>query len=425
VLSDQAQDADWARDGKLAIVKAGDSYYSIEYPPGNTVYRSTGRLNDLRISPKGDWIAFAEHPVPLDDGGQIIVVDTSSKESRVISSGWESIEGLAWHPSGREVWFTAATSGIERSLMAATLDGHVRTVAQVPGGMELQDVSASGKVLIDRSTERMVMMLGSLDEDGQKDISWLDWSRAVGISADGRCVLFDESGGGGGAAYSVFIAEHGSATPRRIGTGRAMDLSPDGRWALAQDSGDATKLTLISTDGLRHEPVQSGGIAYRWAKFIPGRLEMVFAGSYANQPLRLYKQLLPNGPVTLILSDGSVDTPVLSPDGRLAVAADEKGMVEIDLLQGKERKIPLSKHGYPVIFSGSDEVVLSSVQDRTITLNRLILSTGRITPYKRIEMTEAPGITETLPIYISRNLQTFVYSRVQSLSNLFVVSGWK
>jgi hypothetical protein len=78
-----------------------------------------------------------------------------------------------------------------------------------------------------------------------------------------------------------------------------------------------------------------------------------------------------------------------------------------------------------VIFSGSDEVVLSSVQDRTITLNRLILSTGRITPYKRIEMTEAPGITETLPIYISRNLQTFVYSRVQSLSNLFVVSGWK
>lgn len=426
VLSDHAQGADWAGDGKLAIITADDSYSSIEYPPGNTLYRSTARLNDLRISPNGDWLAFAEHPVPSDDGGQIAVLNVSSKESRVISSGWESIEGLAWQPSGREVWFTAATSGIERSLMAATLDGHVRPVAQIPGGMELQDVSASGKVLIDRSTERMMMMLGNLDRDGQKDISWLDWSRAVAISADGQSVLFDESGGGGGAAYSVFITETGSTTPRRIGTGRAMDLSQDGRWALAQDSSDATKLTLISTDNGRHQPVQSGGIAYRWARFIPGQLGMVFAGSYANQPLRLYKQLLPNGPVTLISADASMDAPVLSPDGRLAVTADPvKGIVAIDLLHGHERKLPLTRPAYPVVFSGNDEVVTSSVQNRTIVLSRLILSTGALIPYKRIEMTDAPGITETLPVYISRNLHTLVYSRVQSLSNLFVVSGWK
>lgn len=355
-----------------------------------------------------------------------MVLDTSSREARVISSGWESIEGLAWHPSEREVWFTAATSGIERSLMAATLDGHVRIVAQIPGGMELEDVSTSGKVLIDRSTERMMMLLGRLDGGEQKDISWLDWSRAVAISADGGSVLFDESGDGGGAAYSVFIFQPGAAAPRRIGTGRAMDLSPDGRWALAQDSSDAAKLTLISTDHAHQEPVRGSGIAYRWARFIPGQLGIIFAGSYVNQPLRLYKQVLPNGPVTLIASEATPAVPVLSPDGRLAVSADEtKALLVLDLLHGREHKVPISTRAYPVVFTGNDEVLMSSVRDRTITLTRLTLSTGQVTPYKRIEMTDAPGITETLPLCVARNLDTFVYSRVQSLSSLFVVSGWK
>jgi DNA-binding winged helix-turn-helix (wHTH) protein len=426
VVSENAKDADWGLDGRPAIITEEGSFYAIQYPPGQTLYRSTARLSDLRICPNGKRIAFAEHPVPLDDGGRVMIVDVSSKEPRAISSGWESIEGLAWPPSERELWFTAATSGIDRSLMASTFDGRIRTVAQMPGGMELRDISPSGNVLIDRSSERMTMTLGSLNRAVQEDISWLDWSRAIAISDDGETVLFDESGGGGGAAYSVFIDRIGSETPRRIGSGRAMDLSPDARWVLAQDAQDPTRLTLISADGAKSEPVQSGGIAYRWLRFVPGQQDIVFAGSYPNQPQRLYRQRLPDGPVTLVLPDAPSHSVVLSQDGRLAVAADGAGGIAvIDLLHGSKRVIPLAKPVYPVVFTRSDEVLMSSVEGRTITLDKWKLSTGRLTPYKRIEMTDTPGVLETLPVYVSRNLRSFVYSRVQSLSNLFVVSGWR
>jgi DNA-binding winged helix-turn-helix (wHTH) protein/Tol biopolymer transport system component len=425
VISDHAKEADWAPDGRAAIITTDSSYYSLQYPPGHTLYRSTARLSDLRVSPKGDRIAFAEHPVALDDGGRVMSVDVSSKETRALSSGWDSIEGLAWPASEREVWFTAAKSGIERSLMAAALDGHIRTVAQMPGGMELRDISPSGKVLIDRSTQRMTMTLGSLNRAVQEDISWLDWSRAVAISADGESVLFDESGGGGGAAYSVFIDRTGSEAPQRIGSGRAMDLSPDGRWVLAQDAQNPAGLTLISADGTRSQPVQGAGISYRWLKFLPGNQDIVFAGSYPNQPRRLYKQHLADGRVTLVLSDAPSYPAVLSADGRTAVSVDDGRIVVIDLQRGSKRAVPLAKPVYPVVFSGKDEVLMSHVEGRTIMLDKWTPSTGRLTPFERIEMTEAPGILETLPIYVSSNLRSFVYSRVQSLSNLFVVTGWK
>ena len=36
-----------------------------------------------------------------------MLVDRSG-QLRTISSGWESLEGLAWAPSGKEIWFSAA-----------------------------------------------------------------------------------------------------------------------------------------------------------------------------------------------------------------------------------------------------------------------------------------------------------------------------
>jgi hypothetical protein len=139
----------------------------------------------------------------------------------------------------------------------------------------------------------------------------------------------------------------------------------------------------------------------------------------------LYKQHLADGRVALVLSDAPSYPAVLSADGRTAVSVDDGRIVVIDLQRGSKRAVPLAKPVYPVVFSGKDEVLMSHVEGRTIMLDKWTPSTGRLTPFERIEMTEAPGILETLPIYVSSNLRSFVYSRVQSLSNLFVVTGWK
>jgi len=424
VISERAKQADWSRDGRLAIVTADGSNYSIEYA-GQTIYRSASRLDNLRVSPSGDRIAFVEHPVPMDDAGRVMVVD-SFKQARVLSAGWGSVAGLAWHPSGREVWFTAAASGVERSLFAVTLAGHLRTVAQMPGGMELRDIDSSGRVLIDRSTQHMSMMLGSFEGGVQRDISWLDWSRAVAMSADGKSILFDESGSGGGADYVVFIEHAGSDTPKRIGEGRAMDLSSDGRWALAQDAHDETKLMLISADGATHQPVQGDGIEYRWAKFLPGARDILFSGAYPNQSPHLYEQRLPDGPVALVSKEPAPDSVVLSSDGRRAVAPEDDGHIAlIDLTRHRKRIVPLARPVHPIAFSGNDEVLTSNVHARTIAFELLNLNSGRLKPYARIEMPDSTGIVENLPVYVSGDLRSYVYSRLQSLSSLFVVSGWK
>ncbi len=205
----------------------GDGVFSIEYPLGHRLYTSKGWINDVRVSPLGDKVAFAEHPIYGDDAGQVVVVETSGK-ARVLSRGWGSLEGIAWHPKEREVWFTAARSGVERALMAVDMNGRTRQVAQIPGGMQLRDIAAaSGKVLIARATQRMIMFLGDLNKQSVEDISWLDWSRPVSMTPDGKNILFDESGSGGGKQYSVFIYRTAARSAERIGDGRAMDLSKD------------------------------------------------------------------------------------------------------------------------------------------------------------------------------------------------------
>jgi hypothetical protein len=52
-------------------------------------------LSHLRFSPKGDRLAFIDHPLLGDDGGTISVIDLSGKKS-VLTDRWASAFGLAW-----------------------------------------------------------------------------------------------------------------------------------------------------------------------------------------------------------------------------------------------------------------------------------------------------------------------------------------
>ena len=172
------------------------------------------------------------------------MVASAAEGARCLSAGWESILGLAWQASGEEVWFTAATSGIDRKLRAVNLRGQVRQVAEMPGGMVLWDINRAGDVLIARPNSRLAMLSGSLRKGAARDVSLFDWSRSVAISADGRSVLFDESGEGGGRKHGAYLYDLDCNQAERIGNGRALDLSTDGNWALIQNTDNAETLWL-------------------------------------------------------------------------------------------------------------------------------------------------------------------------------------
>ncbi len=145
----------------------GDHKPRGEYPSGNVLYQSNGRISNIRFSPQGDKIAFMDHPVPWDNRGAVCVVDLAGKV-RTLSKEWESEQGVAWRPDGKEIWFTAIEKGTSLNLMAVTLTGKVRTVLDLPTGIALQDISSDGRVLVALNSKRLAMGFSTLG--GKEDV---------------------------------------------------------------------------------------------------------------------------------------------------------------------------------------------------------------------------------------------------------------
>ena len=176
----------------------------LEFPLGKVVYEADGWIGNLRVSPKGDVVAFIDHPQPRDDGGSVAMVDSAGKKT-VLSEGWDSIQGVAWSPKADEIWFSATRTGGDRSLYAVDLSGKVRLLARVPGELTLLDVSRDGTVLLTRGNDRAGMIGLAPGETKERDLSWLDWSVPSSLSPDGQMILFQEAGEGGGpSTLSIF-----------------------------------------------------------------------------------------------------------------------------------------------------------------------------------------------------------------------------
>src|SRR5262249_40938374 len=192
---------------------------------------TAGWISHPRVSPRGDLVAFLDHPQFGDDAGGVAIVDRSGKKT-TLARGFSTTQGLAWVPSGEEVWFTGAEEGSNRAIQAVTLAGRRRLLTRSPGVPTLFDVSAEGQALVAHSNERIRIV--ALTADGkERDLSWLDWSRGAMLSEDGETIVFTEEGEGGGPGYSVFLRKLDGSPAARLGEGEAIAVSRDGKWILA------------------------------------------------------------------------------------------------------------------------------------------------------------------------------------------------
>ena len=115
-LSDGVSFADWTPTGggRLAIVRQVASEHHLEYPSGHLVHRTGAALSHPRISPDGRRVALFEHPSFGDDRGSVVVIGSDGGRAPRAVGRLASVEGLAWSPDGREVWFTGALSASTR-----------------------------------------------------------------------------------------------------------------------------------------------------------------------------------------------------------------------------------------------------------------------------------------------------------------------
>jgi eukaryotic-like serine/threonine-protein kinase len=420
--------ADWSPDGNsLAVVHQVNGRHRLEFPLGKVIYEADGWIGNLRVSPKGNMVAFIDHPQPRDDGGSIAVIDSSGKK-RVLSEGWDSIQGVAWSPSGSEIWFSATRTGGDRSLYAVDLAGNVRLLARVPGELTLLDVSREGTVLLTRGNDRAGMIGLAPGETKERDLSWLDWSVPSSLSPDGKQILFQEAGEGGGPKYAIYIRGTDGSPAIRLGEGSGMSLSPDGKWALARQNTVPARLILLPTGVGEMRPVKDDGLNHTSAAWLPDGDHIVFSGIEAGHGMRLYVESISDSRPKAISEEGVAASTILSPGGDLVADIGPDGKIYLyPIAGGNPRLVPgVEPSEVPTGWS-EDGRELFVVQRGEIPakVTRVDIATGKRTLWKSLEPADSAGIDTIGRVLLSRDTKSYVYSYVRTLSDLYLVEGLK
>jgi eukaryotic-like serine/threonine-protein kinase len=418
--------ADWAPDSsKMAVIRYGNNPESIEYPRGKTLYQASGWLSDIRVSTSGSEVAFIEHPVLGDDGGNIMAIDGRGVH-HTLSAGWASADGLAWSPAGREVWFTAARSGLTRALYAADLSGKVRLIAAFPGTLTLCDISASGRVLISRE-QIHAMMTGLTDGSSkERDLSWFDYTNVEDMSADGRVILFEETGEGGGAHHAVYIRRANAPGAVRVGDGYAMAISPDGNWVVTKSDGDQTALNLVPLTPGQPRTLSGHGLVYNFVRFFSSGDRLLVCGTLGGSPWRLFVQALDGSAPVSLSPNAYLTHPAISHDGKWIAGVDaDQRLILLPVAGGEPRVIATGFSPTVLSWSRSDKTLLAQSDSVPAVLFRVDVETGRYKPWKEIAPFDLAGVSTIWPVVLSQDEHTMVYSFSRKLSELFVVDGWR
>jgi serine/threonine protein kinase/Tol biopolymer transport system component len=430
--------ADWAPDGNsLAVVRNVGGRDRLEFPIGKVLYETSGGwISYPRVSPKGDLVAFMDHPNQGDDGGSVAIVDLSGRKTE-LTREWYGTQGLAWSPDGREVWFTASELGLFHYITAVDLSGKQRLVTRVPGSLVVFDIWRDGRVLLARADRRREVMALYAGQTKERDLSWLDYSYPADLSADGKTLLFDEEGIGGGVqygnaqelTYAVYIRNTDGTPAIRLGEGGATALSPDQKWAIVQTPSSPEQLRLLPTGAGETQSLTNDSINHQWARWFPDGKRFVFSGNEPGKGVRLYTQEISGGKPKAISPEG-VDAVAfaISPDGQLVVGIgpDQKGYL-FSSAGGEPRIVAGMQPGdIPINWSeDAHSIFLYRTGEVPAKVYRLELAAGKKTVWKEIAPLDPTGVSTIGPILMTPDGKTYVYGFHRTLGDLYLVEGLK
>jgi Tol biopolymer transport system component len=428
-ILDEVQWADWAPNGEdLAVVRDVGGRNRLEFPIGKVLYETVGWISHPRISPKGDRIAFIDHPIPGDDAGSIAVVDLAGKKQN-LTSGWTTAQGLAWSARGEEIWFTAAEVGNIRGLHAVTLAGQQRVLTQVPGMLTLHDVWKDGRVLLARDYVRREVAGLETGENKERDLTWLDWSLPADLSPDGRTLLFYEAGEGGGAPYAVYLRKTDGSPAVRLGEGIALALSPDQKWVISTPLRSPGELILLPTKAGEPRLVTRDDINHFQARWFPDGRRILFAGNEPGHGVRLYVQDLAGGKPKAITPEGVATLAYSpSPDGKevAAIGPDQKGYL-YPIQGGEPRLSPaLAATDTPITWDADGRsLYVYQRGELPAQVYRVEVETGQRRLLKKLMPADPAGVNIIWPIWVTPDGKSWVYGYRRYLSELHMVEGLK
>jgi eukaryotic-like serine/threonine-protein kinase len=414
--------ADWSPDGsELAVIPIRSGEKSrLEYPIGKTLYETTNGLGYVRVSHRGDLVAFVEATTK----GSFVAVADRSGSVRTLSGPWSNVENPDWRPDDRSLVFTAdgirevSLGGKERVLY---WEGH------------LHDLLPDGRLLVERSTARGPLVVCGPGEEREREIPELDGASVPLLSADGTTLVFSRGG--------VFIWRVGAASPPiRLGDGSAKSLSPDGKWVLSV-AGAPKKLVLLPTGpgaaraialpGLtvsRREIVFAGKNVFSGAILPDGRTLLV-AASEPGRPVGLWVVPLEGGSPRLLLNEEAPGGLAASPDGKSVALNMGGGRAFILPLDGGPRTPlrGLEPDDRLDQWSGDGRYLyVSRQQDLPGRVYRIEIETGRRELWRELMPADPTGVIHVIPspIAISRDGKSYAYNYIRIvLSDLYLLDG--
>ena len=433
-IAENVGDADWSPDGSsLAAAVYGQQQRrsALEYPLGKKIYESAGWVSHPRISRDGSKIAFADHPIPGDDRGVVMLVDLKSGKATELTKAWSTLQGIAWSADGSRIYFTAADVG-SRTLRSVGLSGSDRIVMQLPGGVTLHDIAPDGRMLITSDLQRRGIIGLAPGESKERDLSWLDWSSPQDLSEDGQWLLFEEQAAGSGEEfYAMYLRRTDGSPAIRIGEGLARKLSADGKWILAVQDKPSRHLALLPTGAGEVRVIPGTEIAGNFAHaLLRDGSGVVFTGGEPGKPQRMYRVDFQSGARKPVTPEGVVGNfATTSPDGKwVASNSAEEGVTVYPLDGGEPRNYPgfpgSTRRPFPLNFTSDSKQLFVMGRVGPLTdIYLLDLASGKWSPWKQLASTERLGILDYGPALVTPDGKAYVYSYRQMLSTLFMVSG--
>ncbi len=428
-IREKVQQADWAAGGQgVALVYDDGSKARLEYPAGKVLYETDGHISFPRVSPRGDQIAFFDHRSRDTDDGSLAVVDLGGKK-RVLAADVGAAQGLAWAPSGQEVWFTAARSQPDRALYGVTLSGKDRSIATAPGNLTLQDIAADGRVLLTAETTRTSIHALAPGETRERELSWLDYSVLGDLSDDGSTILFDEESQSMGENYVVCLRQTNGSPLVRLGEGLAEALSPDGKWALSMRPEKGIYVVLPTHAGTLRELPPHGLrlIPFRRAAWFPDGRRIAFVAASPGRPARVWVQDLAGAAPKSITPEGFRFWHVrpISPDGRYLFSdSPDRGTMIFPVEGGEPRPVPgIARSEAPVRWSADGRHLFVRNDAIPMRISLLDLQSGQKTSWKEIAPPDLAGAAPPVAVWLSADGKSYAYSLRRTLSDLYLVEG--
>jgi Tol biopolymer transport system component len=442
--------ADWGPGGDtLAVSRTENGQHRIEYPIGNVLFQtpSLGPPVFLRVSPRGDRVAFFDYAVEHDYSLEVV---DAQRRVQILSRGWRGVGGLGWSPNGKELWFGGLRTGNDPGIYAVNLSGRERLLTQIAGWPTVQDIARDGRLLVGNTDSRLgirgfaagtkaagakpvvaaepVVGAKTVVVNEESDLGWLDASVVWDISNDGAEVVFQELTAGQGQNPAIYLRGTDGTPAVRLGYGSGPVLSRDGKWvACLRRNRDSSQMVLLPTGAGEEKTLHTGSIQPETAEWFSSGEDLLFTGNEPGQPPRTYVYHLANGQIKPVSPPG-VRATAVSPNGESAIVVRDGKASLLSLASGHETPLGAIGTDTSVIrWSGDGADIFlerTDAEHRSATILRMDARSGHMETWRQLKLPD-----QTAFFFRSARLsgdgKSYAFTYQRDLSTLYLVNGIK